>query len=220
MRSKQASLRRFLFWQQGLTLIELLVAISILATISVLGWRGLDSIVRARLALTEELEQSRALQLTFAQLQSDCLHLADSSVLRDRPALKVQAEQISMVRTVFLDDQPSGLQTVSYELNNGLLTRRESPVTRNLQVLDGLWLATLAHNDGFPQITLQSGIDSVKTRVWLNGGNSWSDPLSVLPQAVAGHAASEVATPIGLEFSLQKQGSQAMLRKIFLLGAL
>jgi general secretion pathway protein J len=34
--------------QRGLTLIELLVAISVLAFVAVLGWRGLDSIVRAR----------------------------------------------------------------------------------------------------------------------------------------------------------------------------
>ena len=58
--------------QAGFTLIELLVAISILAIVAVLGWRGLDSIVRSREALTSELEQTRGLQLTFAQLQSDC----------------------------------------------------------------------------------------------------------------------------------------------------
>ena len=32
----------------GFTLIELLVAIGILAMVAVLGWRGLDSIVRSR----------------------------------------------------------------------------------------------------------------------------------------------------------------------------
>jgi general secretion pathway protein J len=35
---------------RGFTLIELLVAITILAIVAVLGWRGLDGIVRARVA--------------------------------------------------------------------------------------------------------------------------------------------------------------------------
>jgi general secretion pathway protein J len=33
-------------------LVELLVAITIMAVVAVLGWRGLDSIVRARVSLT------------------------------------------------------------------------------------------------------------------------------------------------------------------------
>ena len=44
---------------RGFTLIELLVAISVLAIVAVLGWRGLDGIVRARVALTGNLEQTR-----------------------------------------------------------------------------------------------------------------------------------------------------------------
>lgn len=37
----------------GFTLIELLVAITVMAIVAVLGWRGLDGIVRARLTLNE-----------------------------------------------------------------------------------------------------------------------------------------------------------------------
>jgi general secretion pathway protein J len=59
---------------RGFTLIELLVAISILAIVAVLGWRGLDGIVRARIALTEQMEVTRGMQLAFAQMQSDCEH--------------------------------------------------------------------------------------------------------------------------------------------------
>ena len=60
----------------GFTLIELLVAIGILAMVAVLGWRGLDSIMRSREVLTGQLEQARGMQLAFAQMQSDCDHLA------------------------------------------------------------------------------------------------------------------------------------------------
>ena len=63
---------------RGFTLIELLVAISILAIVAVLGWRGLDGIVRARVALTDQMETTRGMQLAFAQMQSDCEHMADA----------------------------------------------------------------------------------------------------------------------------------------------
>src|SRR5471032_421874 len=62
--------------RNGFTLVELLVAIGVLAMVAVLGWRGLDSIVRSREVLTSQLEQARGMQLAFAQMQSDCDHLA------------------------------------------------------------------------------------------------------------------------------------------------
>ena len=50
----------------GFTLIELLVAISVLGFVAVLGWRGLDSITRARESLNHELEQTRGMQLAVS----------------------------------------------------------------------------------------------------------------------------------------------------------
>ena len=72
--------------RNGFTLVELLVAISILAIVAVLGWRGLDGIVRARVALTAQMEVTRGMQLAFAQMQSDCEHLAAARIL-DRRAI-------------------------------------------------------------------------------------------------------------------------------------
>ncbi len=66
---------------RGFTLVELLVAIGILAIVAVLGWRGLDSIVRARIALSAEIESTRGMQLAFAQMQS---HAAEPSLSAHR----------------------------------------------------------------------------------------------------------------------------------------
>ena len=54
---------------RGFTLIELLVAISILAIVAVLGWRGLDAIVRARVSLNED----HLARLRLAELFLDTL---------------------------------------------------------------------------------------------------------------------------------------------------
>jgi general secretion pathway protein J len=204
--------------QRGLTLVELLVSISVLAMISVLGWRGLDSIVRARIALTSELEQTRALQLTFAQLQSDCLHLATTSVLPDQTTLHIEPEQISLVRTVYADAQPSALQVVSYQLHNGVLTRRESPATRDLYQLDSAWQAVLEHGDTYQQIVLQPDVGAFKAKVWADDNKGWRDSLNVTAAALP--VGATPPAPNGLEVTMQIGMLPNPLRKILLLGAL
>ena len=192
---------------KGLTLIELLVAISVLAFIAVLGWRGLDSIVRARIALTGDLEQTRGMQLAFAQLQSDCAHLADAAVLPDRMPLAAGSDRLTLVRTVFADHQPSRLQVIAYRVKDGVLTRRESAATRDLTELDALWLTVAGDIDTNQEVVLQSGVAALTMRLWVNGG--WHAGVNAPPSVV----------PTGLEVALQLRARDTRLLKIFLLGA-
>jgi len=112
-------MRAKLIGNKGFTLIELLVAISVLAIVAVLGWRGLDGIVRARVALTNELEQTRGMQLAFAQIQSDCAHIAKEGDIGGRAILVAEPGRVIMVRTVFADNQPSRVQVIAYRLRDG-----------------------------------------------------------------------------------------------------
>jgi general secretion pathway protein J len=200
---------------KGLTLVELLVAISVLGFVAVLGWRGLDSIVRARIALTSDLEQTRGMQLAFAQLQSDCAHLASPSALPNRVPLAVGQGQLTLVRSVFADNQPSRLQVITYRVNDGILTRRESAATRDLLELDTLWLTAANDTDTSQAVVLQSDVTAMAMRLWVSGG--WHTDLGVLtPQT--GTAASP-PIPTGLEVTMQLRGRDTGMLKIFLLGA-
>lgn len=200
--------------QRGLTLIELLVAISVLGIVAVLGWRGLDSIVRSRIALTGEMEQTRGMQITFAQLQNDSLHLADPLALQNRPALAIVQEKLMLVRTVFADNQPSRLQVITYQLKDGVLTRRESTATRDLRELDTLWLAVAKDIDTTGAVKLQSDVAAMTMRLWVSG--SWRDGAGALTPAT-GTTASPPA-PTGLEVTLKVRGRDTGIQKIFLLG--
>lgn len=201
---------------KGLTLIELLVAISVLALIAVLGWRGLDSIVRARIALTDDLEQIRGMQLAFAQLQSDCSHLASAAVLPNRMPLIVEQERLTLVRTVFTDNQPSRLQIITYRIKNGILTRRESAATRNLSELDSLMLTTANDTNTDQAVVLQSGVTALTMRLWINGG--WRTNIDTQPAGMPDGMDAGLQTPTGLEISTKLQGHEGNLIKIFLLG--
>ncbi|OWW18891.1 PulJ/GspJ family protein [Noviherbaspirillum denitrificans] len=198
---------------RGFTLIELLVAITIMAIVAVLGWRGLDTIVRSRVSLNQELDQTRGLQLAFAQMQSDTGHIAKVEDIGRRPVLSVQAGRLTLVRMVFAENQPSRVQVVAYRIEGGLLTRRESIPTRDLKELDTAWLTALGDTATVPAVTLHASIDAMIIRSWVD--REWR------PAGMEGGTGPGGATipPTGLEVSLRVRGSPENLVKIFLLGA-
>ncbi len=216
----------------GFTLIELLVAISILAIVAVLGWRGLDGIVRAREVLTQQMEQSRGMQLAFAQMQSDAEHLAGARILRQRQNLLVEEGRLTLVRTVLAENEPTRVAVVAYRLNDGLLVRSESNATRDLIALDALWQAALSGTD--PAISagvaLQAGVAGMTLRTWQGG--QWRSATGALTSANANATTAAAAAaagvpeavstqvPTGLEVALQMQGQSTALVKVFLLESL
>jgi len=202
---------------RGFTLVELLVAIGILAMVAVLGWRGLDGIVRARSALTEQMETTRGMQLAFAQLQSDCEHAADASILgRRRPFLHQEDGRITLVRTVFNENEPARLQVIAYRLVNGQLLRRESIATRDLVQLDALWQAAISDTDSTPAVVLQGNIEAMAVLIWQNG--AWRPQVDANPQAPVTSASALAIT--GLQVVLRPRGFPQPLIKSFLLGSI
>lgn len=201
----------------GFTLIELLVAISVLATVAVLGWRGLDAIIRARVAITEDTEQTRGMQLTFAQLESDCAHIAPSSLVANRTTLLANDNILLLVRTVFSNDEPTRVQTVAYRLTNGQLTRQESLPTRELKVLDASWRNAMGEPAQPGIVVMQSGVTAMSARTWTSEAHGWR-AAGVQTEAPRPPAALPVSVE-GLEVALELQQRSGRLVKIFLLGA-
>ncbi|HJV50518.1 MAG TPA: prepilin-type N-terminal cleavage/methylation domain-containing protein [Noviherbaspirillum sp.] len=200
---------------QGFTLIELLVAITVLAIVAVLGWRGLDTIVRARAALTQDLEQTRGIQLAFAQMQSDAAHIVQPSDIAGHTSLITAPGSVTMVRIVFAENQPSRVQVVAYRLRDGKLSRYESPVTRDLNELDTLWQAALDDTRPEPGVLLQSNVAAMNVQSLYRNpsgpGISTTPPAATVPGAVV--------APVGLQVALLLNGHDTGMTKVFLLGA-
>jgi general secretion pathway protein J len=216
--------------KRGFTLVELLIAISVLAMVAVLGWRGLDSIVRARVALNADLEQTRGLQLAFAQMQSDASHIASVASIGGRPILDARPGRLTLVRTVFTDNQPSRVEVVAYRVRDGVLTRRESIATRDLKELDAAWSAITGDTDASQPVVLQTGVDEMAIRTWGSDGMGWrtgsaaaaaagsgSDAGTGLGTAAAG--LEQQSSTTGLEVALRLHDRATDLVKVFLLGA-
>jgi len=217
---------------RGFTLIELLVAITVLAIVAVLGWRGLDGIVRSREQLTQNMEHTRGTQLAFAQMQSDLEQIADKPLLRERQNMLAESNRLVFVRTVLVENAASQLQVVSYTIRDGLLSRTESRGARDLVELEALWKAALEQSGPQSPVGLQSGVTNMEFRVWEGGGwrrpdNSTASPAEGMKCADPdpnkckdiNAKASKAEGPTGMEISLQIQGQPAPLVKVFLLGA-
>lgn len=209
----------------GFTLVELLVAIGILAMVAVLGWRGLDGIVRARVALTAEMETTRGMQLAFAQMQNDCENAAGQDIMRGQPALLWDADRLTLVRKVFVENEPSRLQVVGYRIVNGQLLRRESPGSRDLSQIAALWeaIASDAPAENAPSVVLQVGVVGMQVQGWVN--NAWRNEPNMTggegqqqPVDPAGAAAGRALEPTGVQVALTVQALAQPMVKAFLLG--
>jgi general secretion pathway protein J len=192
-------------------------------------------------ALTNQMETTRGMQLAFAQMQSDCEHIAGRDVLDRRPYLLTGTDRVTMVREVFTENQPSRLQVVAYRIVNGNLVRRETPAVRDLAQLDGLWQAAVSDTDTSGAVELQAGVAGMQVLTWENrawrqassaasvggaAGSNGSINGNNAPGTGAGAGAPAAQPdpntvplpPTGMQVALQGKGQQVPMTKSFLLG--
>lgn len=76
--------------QHGFTLIEVMVAIMLMAIVSLIAWRGLDSVTRADSHLQASMSHTEDILRTFNQLERDLTSQASSAL--GEPTLNGQSE--------------------------------------------------------------------------------------------------------------------------------
>lgn len=223
---------------RGFTLVELLIAISILAIVAILGWRGLDSIVRSREVLTAEIEQTRGLQLTFAQLQSDCSQNVNPLSYPNLPENRsswIEPQRLILIRTEYVEDQAPAMEVVVYRLQDSNLIRSESNPTRDLTVLRQL--LDEAKNPPGDQVgvIMQKNVQNIEFTGYppsslgenLGDGSAPPDKKKKLPDGTTDKKADERGeiqsvnqdkVTTGLQVSLQLKNHDNTILKIFMLG--
>ena len=138
----------------GFTLIEVMVALIIMAIIGLMAWRGLDGLVRGKERLEAHAEQQRDLQYALTLLDRDCLSMV---VTDDQIAQPVALGSRSVWWLRY--DANSGLpawQIVGYRQQSDGLFRLISPVFPNKDKAIEAWRALSAAPDaGYSQIDVQ-----------------------------------------------------------------
>ncbi|MEO7057837.1 MAG: prepilin-type N-terminal cleavage/methylation domain-containing protein [Caldimonas sp.] len=122
----------------GFTLVELLVAMVIMAIMSLMAWQGVDGIVRTRDANQVRLEQTLRLETVIAQWEQDLAALQESSAV---PALSCDGQSVRLTRAA-----EGGLQVVAWSLRPDTTAstwqRWASPTTTTTGGLQDAWIRT------------------------------------------------------------------------------
>ena len=135
---------------RGFTLIEVLVALAIMALMATLSWQGLDGMVRTQHQVAARSDTVATVQAALEQWGSDL----DAVVqLPQAPALDWDGRALRMTRSNGADPA-AGLLVVAWSVRNvngaGLWLRWQSPPLRTRAALQAAWAdaALWAQNPG------------------------------------------------------------------------
>ena len=154
---------------RGFTLVEVLVALSILAVLATMAWRGIDGIVRARDISQAQLDRSLLLATVMAQWDQDLAALFDTPAV---PHLSFDGSTLRMVRRV-----AGGVQLVAWSHQGTQWRRWTGPVVTRVAELQESWLRSqqlVGSESG--QLLLLDDVSDVQIQFFR--GNGWSNPQS------------------------------------------
>jgi general secretion pathway protein J len=212
---------------RGFTLVEVLVALFVMALLAAMAWQGVDSMLRARDAGQARVERTLRLTTVLAQWEQDLHALHSNTVLPS--SLAFDGASLRLVR-----DVDEGLQLVVWAVREGRWQRWASPVAQRGDELQQHWLASQQLQGGEPgQLTVHEGV--VAWQVYFFRGNSWSNaqssddvvqapPPPPPPASGAGSAPQATprllaALPSGVRLVLQfADGDNRILTRDLLLG--
>ncbi|KVC97859.1 type II secretory pathway protein [Burkholderia ubonensis] len=164
---------------RGFTLIEMLVAIALLAVIALLSWRGLDATIRGRDDIASNLAQTRLLGRYFSQLQFDLLNLVTADEVFG-PPLRLRPNELVLVRHLGVGGGPAHVQVVRYQLKGRELARSASQPLASLAELED----ALRHMDDFAKVIVSRDARAMQLAVWIAPGG-WTASQAVIEQAYA-----------------------------------
>ena len=187
--------------QRGFTLIEVLVALVVMAIMSLMAWQGVDGIARTREANQTRLEQTMRLQTVISQWEQDLASLQESTAV---PALTCDGQSVRLTRRT-----DGGLQVVAWSLRpdsrGSTWQRWAGPAVTTTTALQSSWFATQQFQGNEPgQLRALTGLD--QWQVYFYQGNGWANCQStgnvVTPSASAPVGVPTQALPSGVRVVL------------------
>jgi general secretion pathway protein J len=187
----------------GFTLVEVLVAMMIMAILAVMAWQGVDGIVRTRDFSQARLEQTLRLNTVIAQWEQDLASLQDSNTT---PPLVFDGATVRLTRRA-----ERGLQLVVWSLAPALqgtpgstLLRWAGPPVTGSAELQEHWLRSQQFQGQEPgQLRALSGV--AQWQLYCFRGNAWSNCQSsndLTPAATGASAPARQSLPTGVRLVL------------------
>jgi len=186
----------------GFTLVEVLVAMVVMAIMSLMAWQGVDGIVRARESNQVRLERTLRLETVIAQWEQDLASLQETGGVVQ--TLTCDGQNVRMIRRT-----DGGLQVVVWSLrpgdNGSNWQRWAGPPVTTTHGLQDSWLRTQQFQ-GNEAGQLRALVGLEDWHVYFFQGNAWANCQStgdVLPTAAsAPTGAQRTALPAGVRVVL------------------
>ena len=187
--------------QKGFTLIEVLVAISVMALMTIMAWRGIDGMLRTQSGMQERSDSIRTLQSGLAQWQTDLDQLAE---LQGSPSWDWDGKVLRLTRRSAIRQEVHVVawtwRSNSVRPGGGDWQRWQSAPVQLRSDWQSAW--------GLARQWSQTSDDSTRTgqinihpltswQLFVHRGGSWANPLS-----------SDAVTPDGQNTATASPGSK------------
>jgi general secretion pathway protein J len=183
----------------GFTLVEVLVALSIMAVLAGMAWRGVDAMARSRSASNEAVERTLRLQTAIAQWEQDLLSLHNG---RSVPALRFDGATLRLTR-----ETEGGVALVAWSLRDGAWWRWSSPAVTRVSELQEHWLRSqqlIGNEPGTLKVVDEAGA----LQVYFFRGNAWANAQSAGDTVVGERGVAEgEQLPTGVRLVLDVRGA-------------
>ena len=226
--NRAASHRQTARIARGFTLVEVLVALSLMAVLALLSWRGLDSMLRTRDSTGARINAVALAQVSVAQWQADLNAVQTVPLLINEVALSWDGRVMRMLRRsgtpsaapdapgltpnkpgVQADD--AGMQVVAWTVRDGHWWRWQSPDLRLRADVLQAWqqAAQWGQNPGSELRRQEARLMPVQSwQVFYFRENAWVNPLSSVGNSAALNL-SATPLPDAVQIQLTLDGKTA-----------
>ncbi|EEE03788.1 general secretion pathway protein J [Burkholderia multivorans CGD2M] len=209
---------------RGFTLIELMIAIAILAVVAVLAWRGLDQIMRGRDKVASAMEDERVFAQMFDQMRIDA-RLAATDDEAGQPAIGVAGNTLQIIRALDVPGAAPRLQVVRYRIAGGRFVRYASPPLDDANRLHALLKDSSV--DGWSAVALMGGVGAIDAKLyvprvgWTTSVQAANDALAQNNDALKVPQIGNAPPPravTGLQVSIGATSLRVPITRVFLVG--
>ncbi|MBR8243933.1 PulJ/GspJ family protein [Burkholderia multivorans] len=209
---------------RGFTLIELMIAIAILAVVAVLAWRGLDQIMRGRDKVASAMEDERVFAQMFDQMRIDA-RLAATDDEAGQPAIGVAGNTLQIIRALDVPGAAPRLQVVRYRIAGGRIVRYASPPLDDANRLHALLKDSSV--DGWSAVALMGGVGAIDAKLyvprvgWTTSVQAANDALAQNNDALKVPQIGNAPPPravTGLQVSIGATSLRVPITRVFLVG--
>jgi general secretion pathway protein J len=176
----------------GFTLVELLVAMSLLAVMALIAWRGLEHVIAQRARVDADTAETGRVLRTLAQIERDLAQRVPDALFAGRYgaggvlpfALQFAADDDGRERISVLRTQPGtrAARTVMYAVEDAQLVRH---------------LADASGKQDIDRVKMLDSVRSLEIRVLIDG--QWTAPLLLATVAGGGRATA-------IRFTIERNG--------------